>query len=107
MVVISRQAQKDLEMIYHYISSEGYPETANKYIHRIFSFIESLSLIGFAQFKPCTNKAWQKRGFECSIFEEKYIIGAIKKFTFFLDPKRTGRVYIKDMLTSPILAEFY
>jgi plasmid stabilization system protein ParE len=75
MVVISRQAQKDLEMIYHYISSEGYPETANKYIHRIFSFIESLSLIGFAQFKPCTNKAWQKRGFECSIFEEKYIIG--------------------------------
>lgn len=40
-------------------------------------------------------------------FEEKYIMGAIKKFTFFLDPKRTGRVYIKDMLTSPILAELY
>jgi len=40
-------------------------------------------------------------------FEEKYIAGAIKKFTFFLDPKRTGRVYIKDMLTSPILAELY
>ena len=34
-------------------------------------------------------------------------MGAMKKFTFFLDPKRTGRVYIKDMLTSPILAELY
>ena len=40
-------------------------------------------------------------------FKENYIIGAMKKFTFFLDPKRTGRVYIKDMLTSPILAELY
>ena len=40
-------------------------------------------------------------------FKENYIVGAMKKFTFFLDPKRTGRVYIKDMLTSPILAELY
>jgi serine/threonine-protein phosphatase 2A regulatory subunit B'' len=24
-----------------------------------------------------------------------------------LDPKRNGRIYIKDMLTSPILAELY
>ena len=40
-------------------------------------------------------------------FKDFYIIGAMKKFTFFLDPKRTGRVYIKDMLTSPILAELY
>lgn len=40
-------------------------------------------------------------------FTEKYIMAAKKKFTFFLDPKRTGRVYIKDMLTSPILAELY
>jgi plasmid stabilization system protein ParE len=74
-IVISRQAQKDLEMIYHYISSEGYPETAHKYINRIFTFINELSLIGFAQFKPCRNKSWRKHGFECGIFEEKYIVG--------------------------------
>ncbi len=40
-------------------------------------------------------------------FKELYNMTAIKKFMFFLDPKRTGRIYIKDMLTSPILAELY
>lgn len=37
-------------------------------------------------------------------FKDNYITAAIRKFFFFLDPKRTGRIYIKDMLTSPILA---
>jgi serine/threonine-protein phosphatase 2A regulatory subunit B'' len=36
-----------------------------------------------------------------------YVITAVRKFFFFLDSKRTGRIYIKDMLTSPILAELY
>jgi serine/threonine-protein phosphatase 2A regulatory subunit B'' len=40
-------------------------------------------------------------------FRDKYILAAIRKFFFFLDPKRTGRIYIKDMLTSTILAELY
>lgn len=40
-------------------------------------------------------------------FKEKYILAATRKFFFFLDPKRTGRIYIKDMLTSTILAELY
>lgn len=40
-------------------------------------------------------------------YEKYYIIAAVRKFFFFLDPKRTGRIYIKDMLTSPILAELY
>ena len=37
-------------------------------------------------------------------FKDKYIMAAIRKFFFFLDPKR---IYIKDMLTSTILAELY
>jgi len=40
-------------------------------------------------------------------FKEMYIICALKKFFFFFDPKKTGRIYIKDILTSPILAELY
>lgn len=36
-----------------------------------------------------------------------YVITAVRKFFFFLDPKKSGRIYIKDMLTSPILAELY
>jgi Ca2+-binding EF-hand superfamily protein len=35
------------------------------------------------------------------------VITAVRKFFFFLDPKRTGKILIKDMLTSPILAELY
>ena len=35
------------------------------------------------------------------------MITAVRKFFFFLDPKRTGKIQIKDMLTSPILAELY
>jgi serine/threonine-protein phosphatase 2A regulatory subunit B'' len=40
-------------------------------------------------------------------FSGYYTMTAARKFFFFLDPKRTGRIYIKDMLTSPILAELY
>jgi serine/threonine-protein phosphatase 2A regulatory subunit B'' len=36
-----------------------------------------------------------------------YVITAVRKFFFFLDPKKTGKIYIKDMLTSPILAELF
>jgi len=36
-----------------------------------------------------------------------YVITAVRKFFFFLDPKRTGKIWIKDMLTSSILAELY
>lgn len=77
-IVVSRKAEKDLEMIYHYISSEGYPETAYKYINRIFTYIDKLSLIEFAQFKPCRSKSWQNRKFECAIFEDRYIIAYIR-----------------------------
>eukprot|EP00743_Colponemidia_sp_Colp-15_P007803 GILK01008449.1.p1 GENE.GILK01008449.1~~GILK01008449.1.p1 ORF type:complete len:489 (-),score=106.96 GILK01008449.1:92-1462(-) len=36
-----------------------------------------------------------------------YVFTAVRKFFFFLDPKKTGRIFIRDMLTSPILAELY
>jgi len=36
-----------------------------------------------------------------------YVITAVRKFFFFLDPNRTGKIYIKNILTSPILAELY
>lgn len=38
---------------------------------------------------------------------DKYLLIATKKFFFFLDPKHHGRIFIKDILTSPILAELY
>merc|ERR1719160_609537 len=36
-----------------------------------------------------------------------YVFTAVRKFFFFLDPKRTGRIYIRDLLSSPILPELY
>lgn len=38
--------------------------------------------------------------------KEYYLLVSQRKFFFFLDPKRTGKIYIKDIVTSPILTEF-
>ena len=39
--------------------------------------------------------------------KERYMAIALAKFSFFLDSKKMGKVFIKDILTSPILAELY
>lgn len=36
-----------------------------------------------------------------------YVFTAVRKFFFFLDPKRTGRLHIKELLSSSILPELY
>jgi Ca2+-binding EF-hand superfamily protein len=36
-----------------------------------------------------------------------YVFTAVRKFFFFLDPKRTGRIHIKDLLSSNLLSELY
>jgi len=36
-----------------------------------------------------------------------YVFTAVRKFFFFLDPKRTGRINIRDLLSSQILPELY
>lgn len=39
--------------------------------------------------------------------KEKYLIISSRKFFFFIDPRRNGKIFIKDILISPILAELY
>lgn len=36
-----------------------------------------------------------------------YLLIATRKFFFFLDPKKLGKIFIKDILTSPILSDLY
>ncbi len=36
-----------------------------------------------------------------------YVLTAVRKFFFFLDPKRTGKIFIKDILQSPLLRELH
>ena len=38
-------------------------------------------------------------------FVHFYVVTAVRKFFFFLDPRRRGRIAIKDLLLSPILQE--
>ncbi len=38
--------------------------------------------------------------------KEFYLLVAQRKFFFFLDPKRTGKIYINDLVSSNILSEF-
>ena len=38
--------------------------------------------------------------------KEYYLLVAQRKFFFFLDPKRTGKIFINDIITSNILSEF-
>mmetsp|Transcript_27958 Transcript_27958/g.64522 ORF Transcript_27958/g.64522 Transcript_27958/m.64522 type:complete len:476 (+) Transcript_27958:74-1501(+) len=36
-----------------------------------------------------------------------YVFTAVRKFFFYLDPKRTGRIHLRDVLSSQILLELY
>ena len=38
---------------------------------------------------------------------DNYFDIAMKKFEFFLDPSKTGKIFIKNILVSPILAELF
>jgi Ca2+-binding EF-hand superfamily protein len=40
-------------------------------------------------------------------FTSFYLCGAVRKFFFFLDPQRKGRISITSILISPILSEFF
>lgn len=42
-----------------------------------------------------------------SDFMPYYLLIATRKFFFFLDPKKLGKIFIKDILTSPILSDLY
>lgn len=47
---------------------------------------------------------------KCRLQEEFYpfyVFTAVRKFFFFLDPKKTGKIYIRDLLPSTILPELY
>merc|ERR1740117_1610128 len=36
-----------------------------------------------------------------------YVFTAVREFFFFLDPKRTGRIHMRDLLSSQLLPELY
>ena len=47
----------------------------------------------------------QVTGYRLQVTSHKLQVTAARKFFFFLDPKRRGRVALRDVLASPILHE--
>ena len=69
----SAKAAKNMVAIYHYIAEKGYPDTASKYIERMFGFIESLTTMP-DKYKLCSRQSWTKRKLRCAVFEDTYVI---------------------------------
>ncbi len=77
-VLFSRSAQKDLIAIFEHISDYGFPETAYDYVNRIMNTIVSKVDLKMV-LKPCRTLTWRKRGYECYVFENNYIVAFRRK----------------------------
>lgn len=73
IVFQSRFAENSIRKIANYITEEGYPETAVKYITRMQKFINSLTKFP-EKYGLCTQFHFAKRNFLCAVFENTYII---------------------------------
>ncbi len=72
-VFIGRRAERNIDSIAQYISMQGYPETAVKFITRLRSFIYQIADFP-AKYPICRQKAYARRGLRCAVFEKHYIV---------------------------------
>lgn len=71
-IVYKPKAIKSIKEISKYIAEKGYPETAEKYSDRLFTFGESL--LAFHEKYPfCRFPKLSKRNLRCAIFEQHYV----------------------------------
>lgn len=80
IVIITPLAEKDIQDICDYIYSEGFPLNAEKFMTRMYSFIETINVFPLIH-SPCRNKKFKARNWHCAVFENNYII-AYKIFKF-------------------------
>ena len=72
-IILKKRAAKSISSIAIYISNEGYPETAIKYVKRLKSFIDSLAEYP-DKYPISRHKAFSRHGLRQAVFEKKYII---------------------------------
>ncbi len=72
-VLIRQRAERSIDSIAHYISGQGYPETAFMFISRLKGFLYKTA--DFPRKHPiCHQKSYAKRGFRCAVFEKNFIV---------------------------------
>lgn len=73
IVYQSKYSENSIRKIVEYISEEGYPERAIKYILRLQKFMNSL--VDFPdKYALCKQHHFAKRNFHCAVFEKTYIL---------------------------------
>lgn len=80
IVIITPLAEKDIQDICYYIYSEGYPLNAEKFMTRMYSFIEIFNVFPII-YSPCRCKNFKASNWHCAVFENNYII-AYKIFKY-------------------------
>lgn len=71
-VLISRKANNDMLQVLDYISKQGFPYTASKFILRMEAFVNSFG-INPEKYKKCQNIKFNNAGFRCAVFENTYV----------------------------------
>ena len=71
-VIFKKIAANNIAKAAFYIAEKGYPETAQKYRKRLYSFGRSLS--DFPEKYPiCRHQSYAKRKYRCATFDKTYI----------------------------------
>lgn len=73
MIYQSKFAEKSIKKIALYISSQGNPENAIRYILKLKDFINSIDLYP-EKVGLCKQLSFSKRDFHCAIFDKTYIV---------------------------------
>ncbi len=72
-VEIKRRADLNIKKLAIYIAEKGYPDTAEKYIERLYDFLFSLAPHANT-YALCKNKKWAVRNYHCAVFEGTFVI---------------------------------
>ena len=71
-VIYAPKAIESIRKIAAYIEDKGYPETAEKFIHKLYDFGNSLADYHFA-YPVCHQPQFAKRNMHCAVFNDNYI----------------------------------
>lgn len=71
-VLISKKANNDMLHVLEYISEQGFPYTASKFLLRMEAFVNSLGTYS-EKYKKCINVKFNNAGFRCAVFENSYV----------------------------------
>lgn len=73
MIYLSKFAEKSIRKIATYITNQGNPENAIRYILKLQGFINTI-VIYPEKIGLCSQKSFAKRDFHCAIFDKTYIV---------------------------------